>query len=359
MPSSRFLLGAVAALALLASPTRAWESAGHRIVTQFALDSLPADFPAFVREPAHVKRLLYVSGLPDRWSHAPDLPLKHVNWPDHYLDVEQIPLAGLDPRQLPSFRNDFIVEFARARAAHPENFEAPKPGADLEHSRGWPGFLPWSVTESFYQLKTAFSALKVYRELGTPDEIANAEWDVTFLMGTLSHYVGDLSQPLHTTIHHDGWVGPNPHGYPTAPGFHTWIDSGLIAKADLTFDNLKDRVRPAAPVSLALRSDGRDPVFVETMDFLIDQNRFVEPLYQLELARKLGHGSYPVSPEGEEIILSQLTKGGRYLGALWLSAWLSAPPETYLRSVLLKRHAAEAAAAVKASLPAPVPAKAP
>ncbi len=352
MQPSRFLLGAAAALALLASPARAWESAGHRIVTQCALDSLPADFPAFVRDPAHLKRLLYVAGLPDRWSHAPDLPLKHVNWPDHYLDVEQFPQAGLDPRQVPSFRNDFIVEFARARAAHPDQFPPAQPGTDPEHSRGWPGFLPWSATESYYQLKTAFSALKVFRELGTPEEIANGEWDVIFLMGTLSHYVGDLSQPLHTTIHHDGWAGPNPHGYTTVAGFHTWIDSGLIAKARLTYDDVKARVRPAAPVSLALRSDGRDPVFAETMEFLLEQNQLVEPLYQLEAAAKLGHGKYPVSPEGQEFILSQLAKGGQYLGALYLSAWMSAQPETYLRTVLLKRRAEGAAAA-------PAPAKTP
>lgn len=354
MPTTRFLLGAATALVLLASPARAWESAGHRIVTQVAIDSLPGDFPAFVRDPAHLKRLLYVAGLPDRWSHAPDLPLKHVNWPDHYLDVEQLPMAGLDPRQLPSFRNDFIVEFAAARAKHPEQFPPAKPGTDPEHSRGWPGFLPWSATESFYQLKTAFSALKVFRELGTPEEIANGEWDVVFLMGVLSHYIGDLSQPLHTTNHHDGWVGPNPHGYTTVPGFHTWIDSGLIAKAQLTYDSVRSRVQPATPVSLALRPDGRDPVFAETMEFLLAQNQLVEPVYQLEAASKLGHGNYPVSPEGQEFILGQLTKGGQYLGALYLSAWMSAPPETYLRSVLLKRRAAEAASA-----PAPAPAKAP
>ena len=39
-------------------------------------------------------------------------------------------------------------------------------------------------------------------------------------MGVMGHYVGDCAQPLHTTKHHNGWVGENPHGYTTWPGLH-------------------------------------------------------------------------------------------------------------------------------------------
>src|ERR1022692_3331273 len=40
-----------------------------------------------------------------------------------------------------------------------------------------------------------------------------SEAEIVFLAGWLGHYVGDGSQPLHTSIQYNGWVGPNPHGY--------------------------------------------------------------------------------------------------------------------------------------------------
>ena len=50
---------------------------------------------------------------------------------------------------------------------------------------------------------------------GTPEEIANAQADFIYVMGVMGHYVGDGSQPLHTTMYFNGWVGDNPNGYTT------------------------------------------------------------------------------------------------------------------------------------------------
>src|SRR5690349_21389447 len=278
-------------------PALAWDAPGHRIVNQLALKSLPADFPAFARDAAAVDRISFLADLPDRWSHSIDLTLKHTNWLDHFIDIEQLADAGLEPGKLPSFRYDFVAAFAEGRAAHPDRFPVIDPVKDNFHTQRWPGFLPWTVAESFGKLKAAFSSLKVYREFGTPEEIANAEAVVIVLMGTMGHYVGDMSQPLHTTIHHDGWVGPNPNGYFAGTKFHTWIDSGLIAKANITTGDIAGRVTPAEPFSLAARPDGRDPVFVAALDFIVAQNRLVEPLYQLEREQKLGRGQGDVTPE--------------------------------------------------------------
>jgi hypothetical protein len=340
--SSRFLLILSALSAAVA--LHGWDAPGHRIVNQLALDSLPADFPAFVREPAAVGRIAFLAGEPDRWSHALDLPLKHDSWPEHYLDVEQLADAGLDPKTVSSLRYDFVAAFTAGRAAHPENFQHVDALNVVYHTDKLPGLLPWVVTEYYGRLKAAFSSLQVYQELGTPQEIANAQADVIYTMGIMGHFVGDLFQPLHTTVYHDGWVGPNPHGYFTGKFFHSWIDSGLIAKARITVADLAPRVVPAEPLPTAAREDGRDPVFVTVMDCLLEQNKFVEPLYQLEKAGKLGRGETPVAPEGRALIENQLHKGGELLGALWLTAWKSAPPEEFLRKQLLKRQAAAAVA---------------
>lgn len=323
------------------SALSAWDYHGHRTVNQLAAASLPADFPAFVRDPAALERIAFLGGEPDRWRNAPDLPLKQSggSWTDHFCDLEQLSDAGLDLTKLTSFRYDFIVQFAAGRAAHADKFPAIDPAKNSDHTREWPGFAPWAIAEYFGRLRSGFGYLKVMEELGTPGEIANAQANILYVMGVLGHYVGDCAQPLHTTVHHNGWVGENPKGYSKWPGIHSWIDGGLVAKADIKFEGLASRVAPAPTISLAPRDDGRDPLFVAALDYLIAQNKLVEPLYQLEKAGKLSHGrDEAVTPEGRAFVEGQLLAGGKMLGAVWLAAWKNAVPDTYLRAQLVKRQ---------------------
>src|SRR5437660_6203086 len=87
-------------------PALAWDYEGHRLVNQLALASLPTNFPAFVRTPATAERVAFLAGEPDRWRNSPDLPLKHNNGPDHYIDIEALEPYGLNPEMLPVFRYD-------------------------------------------------------------------------------------------------------------------------------------------------------------------------------------------------------------------------------------------------------------
>lgn len=331
----------------LTGPLQAWDYEGHRIVNQLGLATLPADFPAFVKEPEAAERIAFLAGEPDRWRNVgDDLPLKHYNGMDHYCDLEDIPTAGLSFDQLPSLRYEFAAQFAIARAAHLDKFPAIDPAKNLDHSREWPGFAPWAIREYYGKLKSAFSYLKVFEEYGTPAEVANARANVLYVMGVMGHYVGDTAQPLHTTVHHNGWVGANPNGYTTWPGIHSWIDGGFIAKAQIRTPGIVARVTPAEPIALAPRADGRDPMFVAILDFMLEQNKLVEPLYQLDKEGKFSHAKdkvESVTPEGRAFVEGQLLKGGELLGAIWLTAWRSAPPDTYLRATLIKRQSAAAA----------------
>jgi hypothetical protein len=197
--------------------------------------------------------------------------------------------------------------------------------------------------------------LKAFEDVGgTADEIANAQADVVYVMGILGHYIGDCAQPLHTTVHHNGWVGPNPHGYTTWPSFHSWIDGkdgGIISKAPIAYADLAPRVRAAEPFVLGTPADGRDPFFVVAMDYILAQHQLVEPLYRLAKEERLGIGDQPVAPEGRAFIEGQLLKGGDMLARAWLTAWKSAPVDTYLRTQLGKRQAA--VGAPRATDPAP------
>lgn len=342
---------AAAAFALFAPAVRAWDNDGHRLVTHLALAALPAEYPAFVREAANAERVLFLANVPDRWRNVdPLLRQSGGSWCDHFFDIEQVPDAGLDPRTLPSLRYDFALQFASGRATHIDKFPAIDPAKNTDHTREWPGFAPWAIAEYFAKLKSAFSYLSAYEEMGgTPAEIANAQADVVYAMGIMSHYVGDCAQPLHTTVHHAGWVGPNPNGYTTWNGFHSWIDGGFVAKARITPKELTPRVKRVEPLALGLRADGRDAAFVVTMDYVIAQSEKVEPLYQLEKAGLMGNGDRPITPEGRAFIEGQLLTGGEMLARLWLTAWKTAPVDKYLRTQLAKRQVAATAAAQPAS----------
>ncbi|MFZ9682715.1 MAG: hypothetical protein ACO3DQ_05860, partial [Cephaloticoccus sp.] len=272
----------VVALGLLVPAARAWDYAGHRLVNELALAALPDDFPAFVRAPAAAERVAFLAGEPDRWRNNPDLPIKQFNSLDHYLDLEQLAWAGLDGATVSDLRYVFATAFAAGRAAHADRFPPIEAGRNLDHTREWPGLLPWAITENYGKLRSGFSYLKTFQTAGgTPEEIANAEANILYIMGVMGHYVGDGAQPLHTTVHHNGWAGANPNDYTHWRGLHSWIDGGFIAAAGITTDMLRPRVTTAAPIEVTARADGRDPVFVAAMDYLRAQNALVEPLYAL------------------------------------------------------------------------------
>ena len=331
----------MAALAASLSPAFAWDYEGHRIVNRVALADLPADFPAFVREPAAEERIAFLSGEPDRWRNNPELTIKHYNGLDHYIDLEQLAGAGLDARTVSPLRYEFAAAFAAGRAAHPDRFPAIDPAKNADHSREWCGFLPWSITEYYGKLKSAFSYLQTFREAGTPAEVANAEADVIYLMGVMGHYVGDGSQPLHLTLHHNGWVGDNPHGYSTSPKIHAFIDGGFIAKAGLTYEGLASRARPVAPLFEGGASP-RDPMFDAVMSYLQTQAAQVEPLYRLEKAHKFDTEPPADPAEGRAFIEEQLLRGGKMLAEIWVTAWKNAAPDPYLKAQLTKRAEAVA-----------------
>jgi hypothetical protein len=332
--------------ALPSAPVRAWDYPGHRIVNQLALASLPADFPAFVRDPAAAERIAFLAGEPDRWKNVTDLPLRHENGPDHYLDLEQLGWAGLDPAALSPLRYEFAVQFAAGRAAHPRQFPPIDPEKDADRTREWPGFLPWTVTEYFERLQSAFSYLRAYEEGGgTAEEIANARANIVYFMGVMGHFVGDGAQPLHDTVQHNGWVGDNPHGYTTDQKFHAWIDGGFIAAAGIRFSGLKPQARAAQVLPTAPVAGERDAVFSDVMRYLVAQNERVIPLYELEKAGKLKADGTPGSLDGRGFIDEQLLRGGQMLGSLWLTAWRVAPPDRYLLGQLARRAAAPKPAA--------------
>ena len=310
---------------------QAWDYEGHRIVNQLALHSLPVDFPEFARTPAARERIAFLGGEPDRWRNTKDVTLKHCNSPDHFLDMDLLPDHGLTSDSLTRFRYEFTAQLADARAKHPDSVPRIDTARDADRTKALIGFLPWTIAEYQSKLRSGFSYLKTFTESGgTPDEVRNAQENIIYIMGVMGHFVGDGSQPLHTTKHYNGWIGENPKGYTTNKTFHQWIDGGYIKQAKINNDELNPRLRLAAALP-----GGNGDTFHTVVGWLAEQHKLVEPIYQLDMTGKLS--ARRISAEGRDFICGQLVAAGQMLGDLWYSAWRSAETDSYLKGELTRR----------------------
>jgi hypothetical protein len=328
----------------------AWDYEGHHAVNELALASLPTNFPAFVLTPETRTRIAFLAGEADRWRNEKNLKngtglaLAQAGEPDHYIDLEDLKLYDLTPETLPPLRYDFVADIVKARAAHPDRFPTIDPAKDLDHTRELSGFLPWAITENYEKLQSGFATLAALEKFGgTPAEIQNAKEDIVYVMGVMGHFVGDASQPLHTTMYHHGWTtNNNPNHYTTSFSFHAWIDGGFFNKTGgIDEKKLAAQIHPAEKIPAA---DDPNGIFQAAVKFIVAANQLVEPLYILDRDGKLSNKENR-GAEGRAFLEGQLVKSGQLLGDLWLTAWQTAPEDTFLERELRKR--AEAAAETK------------
>jgi hypothetical protein len=208
---------AVFLLPLIAVPASfGWGNEGHRMMNKLAAENLPADMPGFLHTQAAIDEIEYLGPEPDRWRSPAEPELNAAQSPDHFMDLE---LADVI-QPLPRRRYDFIAAAYAASLTHPAQ------ARDLQPERI--GFQPYITNEVWERLK---SAMRNYRELNAKHENTKpVEAAILFYAGWLGHYVGDGSQPLHTTVNYNGWVGKdNPNGYTTDHTIHSQFETVYVA----------------------------------------------------------------------------------------------------------------------------------
>ena len=311
MEAGRFRRGlislALIALFLLQSIAAcAWGNEGHVAINRVAAEKIPASMPRFLRRA--VGEIAYLGPEPDRWRSPTEFALKNAQEPDHFIDLERV--AWLDP--LPAGRYEFYRKLYDKRAAalaHPNEAANEHPDDYLPERVG---LQPYITMEVYGRLKAAF---REYRQrLASHQPTQAVQQAIIFYAGWLGHYVADGSQPLHTTIHYNGWVGPNPNGYTTQHGIHAQFETAYVA-ANITAKDFAGLVNP--PARLA------DP-FAGYIAYLKESNGLVERVYALE---KAGGYTGKGSPAAFDFTTHRLAAGSQMLLNLWYTAWLeSAQP---------------------------------
>ena len=297
-------LAAVAALGAAApGPAMAWGSTGHRLIGRLAEGALPADVPAFLRTPAAVQAMGELSREPDRWKGAGKAHDNDLD-PGHFLDLSDdgTVLNGPSLASLPATRAEYETLL---RAA----------GTDTWHA----GYLPYSIVEGWQQLGRDFAYWRIDTAAArTATDPARKAWyeadaarreQLTLRdLGTLSHYVGDGSQPLHVSVHFNGW-GPfaNPNGY-TQDKAHGPFEGAFV----------RNFVSPdAVKAAMPAMTDCACPVERRTADYLATTAKTVVPFYELYKAGGFGPGD----TRGIAFATARLAAGAAELRDLTVLAW--------------------------------------
>lgn len=321
MPHVRSLLPLVACVLAFAAPASevlGWDAIGHRTVTLMALDSLGEGTPSFLKDEQTRARIASQSCEPDRWRGTQSLWLTHINNPDHYIDLEQLADYSLSMDGLPRLRNDYIAEIAISREAAPEKYEPIDEKKDPSHSKFTPGFLPYSILENFAKVQASFKSLRIMEALKDPARAQQVEQEranVLYNMGVLSHFVADAAQPLHTTIHHHGWVGDNPSEFTRRYSFHAEIDGAVISTHGLNYPAMSHSRRAVEKIEPGAE-------FEAVKAYIEKSFAHVTPLYTLDKEGRL------LKDEGKAFITDRLADAASMLAGLYDLAWrLSEPTE--------------------------------
>ena len=296
----RFRRGAISlaliGLVLLQSEAAlAWGNEGHTAINRVAAEKIPATMPRFLRRAA--VEIAYLGPEPDRWRSPSEFALKNAQEADHFIDLERV--SWLDP--LPQGRYEFYRKLYEKRAVtpsteHPDDYLP-------EHV----GLQPYITMEVYGRLKAAFREYRQRRAAHQPTQAV--EQAIIFYAGWLGHYVGDGSQPLHTTIQYNGWVGPNPNGYTTQHGIHAQFETAYVA-ANITSKDFAGLVR--SPERL-------DDPFARYVAYLRQSNGLVDNVYAVE---KAGGFTGKGSPAAFDFTIHRLAAGSQMLLDLWYTAWI-------------------------------------
>jgi hypothetical protein len=191
-----------------AAPVSAWGLDVHRLITQRAIEGLPADL-----RPFYLARAAFVvehSVDPDLWRVVGLKGERGDEDPNHFLDID-----GLDePRPFAKVPRDWEAYVARYGAERANRM----------------GRLPWRIEEMYGLLVARF------RDAAKPSSGYAAE-NAAYLSAVIAHYVEDAHVPFHAVLSYDGQAT-------NQRGIHSRFESELAWRNRATLKLAPVRIRP-------------------------------------------------------------------------------------------------------------------
>jgi hypothetical protein len=302
-------------LAAMPVPALAWGGAGHVMIGEVAARNFPVEIPPFLRTPTAVKQIGLMAMEPDISRNAGQ-PHDGDSDPGHFLDVSDDGsiLGGPKLSALPDTRRDYDTAL---RAVNSDEYRA--------------GFLPYAIMDGWQQLVKDFALLR--RDMAaqkfskkfamTPEEKkgyarAQAVRQILTLrdLGVWAHYVGDASQPMHASVHYNGWgEGANPEGFVVTPGLHAKFESDFV-NANIKEQDVAAALRPTSACGCTIQQ--------RVQAYLAATQAQVIPVYRLEKA-----GAFDAAtPQAKAFAVARLAEGAAMLRDMVTDAWAAAGEAT-------------------------------
>lgn len=303
------VLATVSALALTATPVAvsAWGNTGHRLVGMAAMRGLPDDLPAFLRTPGAVADVGELAREPDRWKGGGQ-PHDRERDTAHFIDMD-------DSGHVMNAQGPMIDALPRLKSEYDAALIAA--GLDVDDA----GYLPYAIMDGWQQVVRDFAYIRVLNAAEAREtDPGKRAWyradrerrEALTLrdIGVLAHYVGDGSQPHHTTIHYNGWSRdvPNPEGFTTSRQTHGDFENAFASRVARL-----DAVEAAMPAF----SDRFVDINGRIAAYLRVSLGQVRPFYEMEKA-----GAFrDTDPRGAAFVNSRLGAGAAELRDLIVIAW--------------------------------------
>ncbi len=303
---ARLGLSALSAVIALAVPVSAlaWGATGHRIIAEAGMQALPAGLPAFLHKPDAVITVGELARELDRSKGAGRLH-DSMRDPSHFVDLDDKGLIfgamALEP--MVATRSDYETAL---RAGGTDSGKA--------------GLLPYAMVDGWQQITKDFAHWRVLtaalprakdpqQRAWIKADLARRETLILNNIGIWAHFIGDASQPLHTSIHFNGWGdGPNPKGYSMARTIHGSFEGALVRQV-MDPVRLKAAMTPYTPCGCTIEQ--------MTVRYLRATNAEVEQLYELEKAG----GLVASDPRGQDFVNRRLAAGASSLRDMVAEAW--------------------------------------
>jgi hypothetical protein len=279
----------------------AWGHTGHRFIGYLAVEQLPEEIPVFLR--ASAADIGELAREPDRSKGSGRIHDTDRD-PAHFLDLDDQGRVRGGPSitDLPATREDFEAALQRV------------------HGNSWDeGYLPYSTVAAWQQLKTDFAYYRVLtaalaqpqtpeRRLWLEQDLRRRQAQTLQDIGLLAHYVGDGSQPLHMSIHYNGWGNyPNPRHY-TTQRIHGPFEGDFVSQ-NVTLEGVRTAMTPYRDCQCAIEA--------RVAGYLRTTWTFVEPFYQLWDAG----GFRDNDARGREFATTRVAAGASELRDLIVDAW--------------------------------------
>jgi hypothetical protein len=293
----------------LPQPALAWGAYGHRIINGDAARALPADLPDFLRTPEAIAEIAVLGPEADRIRGSGKTRDADYD-PAHFLDLEDdgTVAEAVKLSALPPTREAYDTAL---RSGPPVKGVAPD-----QYNAGW---VPYEIVDGFELVVKDFAIWRVDRfgeTNGAPADHAFFAADrrlredlILRDIGYWGHFVADASQPLHISVHFNGWGDyPNPNNYSQSHTIHARFETAFV-NAHASPEAVLPLMTPYAPSTA--------PILSRVETYLATTNSFVPAVYRLEAAGAFDAGT----PAAVTFTLERLAAGASVLRDLIADAY--------------------------------------